>query len=437
VEQAWKAGIVVVVAAGNDGNSTTALTNPATDPFVVAVGASSTRGTTGTADDELASFTNLSTSRSPDVLAPGDGIVSLRDQGSNIDETYPTARVGETLFRGSGTSQTAPVVSAAVALLLQNRPSLTPDQVKRLLIDTGTPIRVGIGATKGLKEIDVGAAVAKSTPGTSQTWTASKGAGSIEAARGDVHVVRDNVALTGDKSIFGPFSSTTWAAKAAQRTAWSGGAWMGNRMAGDSWTGQWAGPSGSVATGQISGLNGWCVDVENGSDISGSQIQLYPCNNTPAQYVTLQPDSTLQVMGKCVNVKNNATANGSMLVLWDCDGRSSEKWAVNADRELKNPTSSRCIDASSTSKTSTNGTPLQIRDCNKTTAQRWMPPFASKTWGAATWTGKPWSGAGSWVDPSWSGTYWTGRYWSGRFWSGRYWSGRYWSSGGWSAARWG
>ena len=39
VERAWRAGIVVVVAAGNDGNATP-LRNPATSPYIIAVGAS-------------------------------------------------------------------------------------------------------------------------------------------------------------------------------------------------------------------------------------------------------------------------------------------------------------------------------------------------------------------------------------------------------------
>ena len=90
VEQAWKAGIVVVVAAGNNGNSTAKLTNPATDPYVISVGAAGTKGTTSTTDDTLSTFTNLATDyRGLDIVAPGESIVSLRDQGSNIDESYP------------------------------------------------------------------------------------------------------------------------------------------------------------------------------------------------------------------------------------------------------------------------------------------------------------------------------------------------------------
>src|SRR5207253_6012016 len=49
-------------------------------------------------------------------------ILSLRDPGSFVDVANPTARVGDNLFKGSGTSQAAAVVSGAVALLLQARP---------------------------------------------------------------------------------------------------------------------------------------------------------------------------------------------------------------------------------------------------------------------------------------------------------------------------
>ncbi len=122
-EQAWKAGIVVVAAVGNGGGS---MTDPATDQFVLNAGSANTNGTASTADDTISTFTNLTFSgganRRTDVLAPGQSIVSLSDPGSNIDTSYPTARVGTTLFRGSGTSQATAVTSAAAALLLQARP---------------------------------------------------------------------------------------------------------------------------------------------------------------------------------------------------------------------------------------------------------------------------------------------------------------------------
>jgi hypothetical protein len=68
-------------------------------------------------------------------------MVSLRDPGSFIDLTYKsTGAVSDTLFRGSGTSQAAAVMSGAVALLLQQHPELTPDQVKRMLMATAANI---------------------------------------------------------------------------------------------------------------------------------------------------------------------------------------------------------------------------------------------------------------------------------------------------------
>jgi serine protease AprX len=63
--------------------------------------------------------------------------------GSTLDTLFPervvAARNGSTYFRLTGTSMATGVVSGAAALLLQRRPSLTPDQVKALLVRTTQP----------------------------------------------------------------------------------------------------------------------------------------------------------------------------------------------------------------------------------------------------------------------------------------------------------
>ncbi|WP_213450259.1 S8 family serine peptidase [Rhizomonospora bruguierae] len=238
-EQAWQSGILVVAAVGNDGNDFGKLTNPATDPFVLSVGATSPKGTTTLDDDELTTFTNLAAAGKPvDVLAPGESVVSLRDPGSNIDTGYPGARVGENLFRGSGTSQAAAVTSAAAALLFQARPSYTPDQVKSVLRQ-GPYIRVGRGAGIGMRQINVTAALVATPEGPPQStyWPWSTGDGKVEDARGTSHVMSNSVALSGEKSVFGAFNSAAWAVKSKAHSAWSGGLWMGVRAAGDGWTG--------------------------------------------------------------------------------------------------------------------------------------------------------------------------------------------------------
>ena len=65
----WKHGIVVVVSAGNDGTDASRLTNPATDPFVLAVGASDTNGSADANDDSVADFSSRGDlTRRPDVV---------------------------------------------------------------------------------------------------------------------------------------------------------------------------------------------------------------------------------------------------------------------------------------------------------------------------------------------------------------------------------
>lgn len=138
VERAWRAGLVVVVSAGNSGPGEGTVAKPGDDPFVITVGAADTAGTADTADDAVAAFSSRGQvaggTAKPDVVAPGVSLVSARAPGSTIDTFAPEARVGEELFRGTGSSQAAAIVSGVVARMLEAEPRLTPDQVKAALI---------------------------------------------------------------------------------------------------------------------------------------------------------------------------------------------------------------------------------------------------------------------------------------------------------------
>jgi serine protease AprX len=151
VEAAWKAGIVVVVAAGNNGryaptNGFGTIGVPANDPAVITVGATLTMGTSTRVDDEIASYSSKGPTAidhivKPDLVAPGNRLVSLRVKGSTLDKNYPQDEIAPTkgtakYFRLSGTSMATPLVSGAVALMLQQNSSLTPDQVKARLMLT-------------------------------------------------------------------------------------------------------------------------------------------------------------------------------------------------------------------------------------------------------------------------------------------------------------
>jgi serine protease AprX len=251
VENAWRAGIVVVVAGGNNGFGSGKLNNPAYDPRVIAVGASDVRGTAAlTADDTVPSFSSRGdTSRRVDVVAPGRSIVSLRDPGSYVDSLHAPARYGDRLFKGSGTSQAAAVVSGAIALLLEQRPTLTPDQVKALLRKTASPMLFADSAGRGAGQVNVAGAGTSTAPSGSQTTPSTSGTGSLEAARGTSHVSDGGVELTGERDILGPWDASAWAEASTNRTSWVGGAWNGRDWTGDCYcTPTWSGPAWSGRT---------------------------------------------------------------------------------------------------------------------------------------------------------------------------------------------
>ncbi len=157
VEAAWQAGIVVVVAAGNDGRDNTGgidgyatINAPGNDPNVITVGATKTNGTATRLDDTIASYSSKGPTLfdhvvKPDLVAPGNRIVSLESPGSTIATqnsslivspittcTWLTCTTGTPgkYLRLSGTSMATPVVAAAAALMVQKDSTLTPDTIK-------------------------------------------------------------------------------------------------------------------------------------------------------------------------------------------------------------------------------------------------------------------------------------------------------------------
>lgn len=142
VEQLWLNGVVVVASAGNRGAAVDAVWYaPGNDPFVITVGALDNNATATPADDSLAAFSSrgrtLDGYAKPDVVAPGRKIVStLASSDAKIAKTFPDRVIDDRYIRMSGTSMSAPVVTGVVALLLERYPTLTPNQVKWLLMRT-------------------------------------------------------------------------------------------------------------------------------------------------------------------------------------------------------------------------------------------------------------------------------------------------------------
>lgn len=285
-EHAWKSGIVVVASAGNAGWKSGGLVNPAYNPFVIAVGATDPHGTLATGDDTVATFSNAGGGgRNPDLAAPGKSMQSLRDPGSFIDQNYgSTGGIDGRFFRGSGTSESAAVVSGAAALLVQQRPNATPDQIKAILTSTATPLAGQPAALEGHGELNLAAAKNAWTPLlATQLWLPATGLGSLEASRGTVHLAMAGVTLDTNVDIFGApvgsnlitaiLSDLAWQGGTFNGNSWSGNSWSGNSWSGNSWSGNsWSGNSwsGNSWSGNSWSGNSWSGNSWSGNSWSGN-----------------------------------------------------------------------------------------------------------------------------------------------------------------------
>jgi serine protease AprX len=273
VEQAWFSGILVVASAGNRGPGGNTINKPGDDPFVLTVGAADNHGTPDRSSTTVAAFSSWGSPggfSKPDIIAPGITVVSLRDPGSTIDTLYPDARIGDSYFKGTGTSQAAAIVSGVAALMFQANPGLTPDLAKGVLVKTAYRNgNYGHGAGAGL--VDVGSAL-QAARNTNGVWPAnlglvpSTGTGSLEASRGSFHVDAD---IDGDgipdrvigeiDALGQPWPAMSWSAYAWYTSPWSQltavtAGWSAVSWNAISWSGTtWSAASWSAAS--------WSADV--------------------------------------------------------------------------------------------------------------------------------------------------------------------------------
>ena len=138
INEAWDKGVVVIVAAGNDGTSQ--KTYPAAYEKTIAVAAT-------TKDDEIAGFSNFG-SDWVDVAAPGDNIYSTLPPDSNRGD-------GSEYGFMEGTSMAAPLVSATAALVIAKNPNLSPSQVRNKLEQTAETVgnKVKFGRINAAKAV--------------------------------------------------------------------------------------------------------------------------------------------------------------------------------------------------------------------------------------------------------------------------------------------
>ena len=132
ISNSIKAGITIVVAAGNEGKNAETFT-PANNQDVITVSAiADTDGKCGGngpsspygGDDMLASFSNF-----------GD-VVDISAPGVDIYSTFKS----NSYTKLTGTSMAAPHVAGAAALYISSHPEASPKDVKNYLVNAGTTL---------------------------------------------------------------------------------------------------------------------------------------------------------------------------------------------------------------------------------------------------------------------------------------------------------
>lgn len=410
LERLWARGITVVVAAGNDGAD--AVTSPASDPTLLAVGSTDEKKTPARSDDTVADFSAFGRTfgaTRPDVVVPGVSLVSLRAPGSVADQENPDSRVLSSYFKGTGTSMSSAVAAGAVAALTAVRPQLGPNDVKRLLVGTAydsqnLSVRTGAGAG----EVDLARAARTDVSDTPrlkfEAWStryapyesdAAAWADFTEAwAAGSLRAVvaawvrlspqaRRWAANAWSLAVLGQSLSMDDADFAARRWAarrWAIQHWSARRWADNEWVARrWAVVDWDARR--------WAGDVWS--------ARRWAADDWLAFAWMLRTDPTDPVIAG----------------LWQNEDWVARRWAARRWADVEWVARRWAADAWD--------------------ARRW----ADYVWDARRWAADDWE-ARRWADTDWSARRWADEYWTARRWAEEGWAARRWADDLWSARRW-
>ncbi len=359
----WAHGVVVVVPAGNHGPDAGTISSPGEDPVLLTAGSVDDLGTNDVADDVVSDFSSRGPTRwgmpKPDVAAPGHHLVSLRAPGSTVDEANPSARVEDAYFKGSGTSMSAAVTAGAAALLLQKRPSLSPDQVKAMFMGSAVPIPAGDVDSVGAGVVDVAAAAAGGAP-EGLPAVPDDGVSFKFPNVGGFHFDWYGDDVNGYRFLAREWGAREWAARAWDARAWDAREWAAREWAQARWDArEWAARSWDARE--------WGAREWNAREWAAREWAARS---------------------------------------WDARSWDAREWAARQ-------WTARAWDAREWS--------ARSWDAREWSARAWdAREWSAREWSAREWSAREWS-VREWSAREWSAREWSARQWSARQWSATDW----------------
>jgi streptogrisin C len=125
---------------------------------------------------------------------------------------------------------------------------------------------------------------------------------------------------------------------------------------------------GSGGVSFVSRMNGKCIDVPNGNFSDGVQLQMWTCNNSPAQKFTWD-GARLKIGGKCMDVSNASTADGTRIQIVSCNGNRAQDFTLSPAGDLVSYLANKCVDIEGFN--ANDGAKLSIYTCTGTSNQKW------------------------------------------------------------------
>jgi serine protease AprX len=281
VERLWFAGVVVVAAAGNDGEGAPGYVKhaPANDPFVITVGAADLAGTVWPSDDFAAPWSAYGYTydgfRKPELGAPGRYMVGPVPENATLATERPASVVAPGYMQLSGTSFAAPVVSGAAAHVLALHPGYTPDQVKGALMMTARPTASSDWAL-GVGEVNaVRAATYPDPPNPNAALGAFVSAQAFDAGAW-------LAAVQGDASWnSASWNSASWNSAAWESAAWGSASWNSASWNSASWNSDAAADAASETAADGDALSGGYPLTDDAAAALASDPSLSPLTPLP------------------------------------------------------------------------------------------------------------------------------------------------------------